>query len=84
MILGNLAVLPAEHSRHIAMEIGQLGDVVAAIVPDGSNALQLSSDLLLGNPSQAGLIHVNVGDGSDLPMCLILKACSTQGQGLET
>ena len=52
------------------MEVGQLGNVVAAIAPDGSNALQLLSDLLLNDPSETGLVHLDASDGPDLPKVL--------------
>ena len=48
------------------MEVGQLCNVVAAIAPDGPNALQLLSGLLLCYPSQAILLDTDAGDGPDL------------------
>ena len=48
------------------MEVGQLCNVVVAIAPDGPNALELLSGLLLCYPSQAILVDTHAGDGLDL------------------
>ena len=63
---GNLAVLSLEHRRHIAVKVGQLGKVVAAIAPDGGNALEPLRGLALRNPFQTILIDADAGDGLDL------------------